>query len=131
MDGARRAHGRVAAAARYRPRATHGHRSVSTAHAGSNRTPRRALGLGLLAVATYAVLAAWSSSITPLARGPMLDGLGPVNYRWVTPPPELETTNQAPSAGRFELPLTAQGVGTQVAFTSDSQVTVVIDEGSI
>ncbi len=104
---------------------------MSTASAGSNRTPRRALGLGLLAVATYAVLAAWSSSITPLARGPMFDGLGPVNYRWVTPPPELETTNQAPSAGRFKLPLTAQGVGTQVAFTSDSQVTVVIDEGSI
>ena len=49
----------------------------------------------------------------------------------MTPPPELETTNQAPSAGRFKLPLTAQGVGTQVVFTSDSQVTVVIDEGSI
>ena len=104
---------------------------MSTAPAGANRAPRRALGLGLLAVAVYAALAAWSGSLTPLARGPLLDGLGPANYRWVTPPPELESTNQAPSAGRFRLPLTAQGVGTQVVFTSDSQVTVVIDEGSI
>jgi hypothetical protein len=100
---------------------------VSTAPAGS----KRALGLGLVAVITYAVFAAWSGSLTPLARGPLLDGLGPVNYRWVTPPPELASTNQAPSAGRFDLELSAQGVGTQVVFTSDSQVTVVIDEGSI
>ena len=104
---------------------------MSLASAGPNRAPRRALGLGLVAVATYAALAAWSGSITPLARGPLLDGTFPSDYRWVTPPPELETTNQAPSAGRFKLPLTAQGVGTQVVFTSDSQVTVVIDEGSI
>ena len=104
---------------------------MSSASAGSAQTRRRALGLGLLAVAAYAVLAAWSGSITPLARGPLLDGLGPVNYRWVAPPPELASTNEAPSAGRFELPLTAQGVGTQVVFTSDSQVTIVVDEGSI
>ena len=104
---------------------------MSTASADPDRARRRALGLGLLAVATYATLAAWSGALTPLARGPLLDGLGPANYRWVTPPPELETTNQAPSAGRFTLPLTAQGVGTQVVFTSDSQATVVIDEGSI
>jgi hypothetical protein len=104
---------------------------VNTTPAGANRALRRALGLGLIAVVAYAAFAAWSGSLTPLARGPLLDGLGPANYRWVTPPPELETTNQAPSAGRFNLELTAQGVGTEVVFTSDSQVTVVIDEGSI
>jgi hypothetical protein len=82
-------------------------------------------------VAAYVALAAWSASISPLARGPLLDGLGPVNYRWVAPPPELEATNQPPSSGRFTLPLGNQGVGTQVVFTSDSQVTVVVDEGSI
>ena len=104
---------------------------MSTARAERNPTPRRALGLGVLAVIAYAALAVWSGAITPLASGPLLDGLGPVNYRWVAPPPELESTNQAPSAGRFDLELTAQGVGTQVVFTSDSQVTVVVDEGSI
>jgi hypothetical protein len=104
---------------------------VSTARSAWNGAPSRALGLGLLAVVTYALLAAWSGAITPLARGPVLDGLGPVNYRWVAPPPELESTNQEPSAGRFDLELTARGVGTQVVFTSDSQVTIVIDAGAI
>jgi len=96
------------------------------------RDPRHlALLAGLAVVAAYAALAAWSGSLSPLARGPLLDGVGPVNYRWVAPPPELEATNQPPSSGRFRLPLGRQGVGTQVVFTSDSQVTVVIDEGSI
>jgi hypothetical protein len=106
---------------------------VSSRRAGSSasRDGRRALAVGIGIVIAYATLAAWSGSLSPLSRGPLLDGIGPVNYRWVAPPPELETTNQQPSAGRFTLPLTKQGVGTQVVFTSDSQVTVVIDEGAI
>lgn len=95
------------------------------------RAGRRAIAVGIAVTAGYVALAAWSASISPLARGPLLDGLGPVNYRWVAPPPELEATNERPSSGRFELPLGKQGVGTQVVFTSDSQVTVVIDDGSI
>jgi hypothetical protein len=99
---------------------------------GDRRDRRRpALIAGLAVVAAYAALAAWSGSLTPLARGPLLDGVFPTDYRWVAPPPELEATNQPPSSGRFRLPLGRQGVGTQVVFTSDSQVTVVIDEGSI
>lgn len=97
----------------------------------ANRDARRALICGLAVVAIYAALAAWSGSLSPLARGPLLDGLAPVNYRWVSPPPELESTNQLPGAGRFDLPLRDGGVGTQVLFTPDNQVTVVIDEGSI
>ena len=97
----------------------------------ANRDARRALIVGLVVVAGYAGLAAWSGSLSPLARGPLLDGTAPVNYRWVTPPPELGSTNQEPSSGRFDLPLQESGVGTQVLFTGDSQVTVVIDEGSI
>lgn len=92
---------------------------------------RRALISGIVFVAIYAALAAWSGSLSPLARGPLLDGLAPVNYRWVSPPPELESTNQRPSAGRYDLALRVGGVGTQVLFTPDSQFTVVIDEGSI
>ena len=98
---------------------------------GGRSERRRALAIGLGVVALYAGLAAWSGSLSPLARGPVLDGLGPVNYRWVSPPPELASTNQPPSAGRFDLPLGPGGLGTQVVFTSDSQVTVVVDEGSI
>ncbi len=90
-----------------------------------------ALVAGLAVIAAYAALAAWSGSLSPLARGPLLDGLGPLNYRWVSPPPELAATNQEPSSGRFDLPLLEGGVGTQAVFTSDSQVTVVIDDGSI
>lgn len=92
---------------------------------------RAALVAGIAVIAAYAALAAWSGSLSPLARGPLLDGLGPVNYRWVSPPPELAATNQEPSSGVFDLPLTEEGVGTQVVFTSDSQVTVVIDDGSV
>ena len=92
---------------------------------------RIALGAGALIVIAYAALAVWSGSVSPLARGPLLDGLGPTNYRWISPPPELASTNQRPSSGRFDLPLEEQGTGSQVAFTSDSQVTVVIDEGSV
>lgn len=98
---------------------------------GGRSERRRTLAIGLGVVALYAGLAAWSGSLSPLARGPMLDGLGPLNYRWVSPPPELASTNQPPSAGRFDLPLGPDGLGTQVVFTSDSQVTVVVDEGSI
>jgi hypothetical protein len=105
--------------------------SSERTQSSASRDGRRALAVGIGIVIAYAVLAAWSGSLSPLARGPLLDGLGPVNYRWVAPPPELETTNQRPSAGRFTLPLTKRGVGTQVVFTSDSQVTVVIDEGAI
>lgn len=97
----------------------------------ADRGARMALVAGVAVIVAYAALAAWSGSLSPLARGPLLDGLGPVNYRWVSPPPELAATNQEPSSGRFDLPLLEGGVGTQVVFTSDSQVTVVIDDGSI
>lgn len=99
--------------------------------ARSRREARRALVTGLIVAASYAALAAWSGSLTPLARGPLLDGVAPVNYRWVSPPPELASTNQAPGTGLFELPLREGGVGTQVLFTPDNQVTVVTDNGSI
>ncbi len=97
----------------------------------ADRGARMALVAGVAVIVAYAALAAWSGSLSPLARGPLLDGLGPLNYRWVSPPPELAATNQEPSSGRFDLPLLEGGVGTQVVFTSDSQVTVVIDDGSI
>ena len=102
-----------------------------TTRPASLSSPASAFVAGIAVIAAYAALAAWSGSLSRSARGPLLDGLGPVNYRWVSPPPELAATNQEPSSGRFDLPLLEGGVGTQVVFTSDSQVTVVIDDGSI
>jgi hypothetical protein len=99
--------------------------------AGRRGDARLALTAGLAIVLAYLGLAAWSGALSPLARSPLLDGLGPLNYRWVSPPPELASTNQPPSSGRFDLPLGEDGVGTQVVFTSDSQVTIVVDDGSI
>jgi hypothetical protein len=95
---------------------------------------RRRIGVlatGLAIAGLYAGLAALSGSLSPLARGPLLDGLGPVNYRWVAPPPELASTNQRPTGGEFSLKLTDAGVKGNVVFTSDNQVTVIIAEGSI
>jgi hypothetical protein len=94
--------------------------------------PRRwALVAGAAVVTTYVALAAWSGHLSPTARGPLLDGLGPVNYRWVAPPPELASTNQPPSSGEFSLRLGARGVEGQVVFTSDNQVTAIVETGSI
>ena len=89
----------------------------------------RALGAGLMIAGLYAALAALSGSISPLARGPLLDGLAPVNYRWVAPPPELESTNQQPTSGTFPLQLGKDGVKSKVVFTSDNQVTVIVRRG--
>jgi hypothetical protein len=93
---------------------------------------RRALASGLALVAVWAGLAAWSGHLSPLARLPLLDGLGPAApYRWVDPPPELAADNQPPSAGEFTLDLDADGVRGQVLITSDNQVTVIVADGAI
>jgi hypothetical protein len=93
---------------------------------------RRALASGLALVVVWGALAAWSGRLSPLARLPLLDGLGPAApYRWVDPPPDLASDNQPPSAGEFTLALDADGVRGQVVFTSDNQVTVIVADGAI
>jgi hypothetical protein len=92
---------------------------------------RRALLAGFGVAVVYAALAAWSGHLSPLARRPLLDGLvPPVPYRWVEPPPELATTNVAPSRQRFEVPLGAAGSETAVLTTDDAQLTIILAEGS-
>ena len=91
----------------------------------------RAIVVGSVIVATYVVLASWSGHLTPLARGPLLDGLAPTNYRWVNPPPELESTNEKPSSGEFPLQLGPKGIEGAVVFTTDNQVTVIVATDSI
>ena len=86
---------------------------------------------GVAAVAAYAGLAALSGHLSPLARGPLLDGIGPPQpYRWVSPPPDLAEDNQVPSAGVFPVPLGPGGSEAQAFVTSDDQVTVVVPEGA-
>jgi hypothetical protein len=94
-----------------------------------NRTPavrRRALAAGLAVALAYLALAALSGHLSPLARHPLLDGnIYPVQYNWVTPPPELAGTNQPPTPGDFTLKLTDRGTRPGVFTTSDAQVTLI------
>jgi hypothetical protein len=95
-------------------------------------TGRRAVLAGIVVVVAWASLAAWSGRMTPLARRPVLDGLGPpLPYRWVDPPPELAAPNLPPTPGAFTLPLGPEGVRADLLFTSDNQVNVIVDNGAI
>jgi hypothetical protein len=88
---------------------------------------RAVIVVGLVAVTVYTALAALSGHLSPLARGPLLDGLGPPQpYRWVAPPPDLASDNVPPSSGVFHVPLDADGSRPEVFVTSDNQVTVVV-----
>ena len=88
---------------------------------------RTILAAGAVVVVVYVALAGLSGSLSPLARGPLLDGIGPPQaYNWVNPPPDLAPTNQQPSSGVFHVPLDANGSRPEVFVTSDNQVTVVV-----
>lgn len=96
-----------------------------------NRRVRAGLGAAAVMVA-YVGLAMCSGALSPLARGPLLDGFGPPQaYRWVSPPPDLASTNVAPSSLSKQLPLTAQGNRGVSLVSSDSQITVVLPDGAI
>jgi len=91
----------------------------------------RALGAGLAVVLVYAATAVLSGHLSPLSRGPLLDGLAPPTaYRWVRPPPELAATNQEPTPGSFTVEFGNDGSKTAVFTTDDAQVTVILPEGS-
>jgi len=93
-------------------------------------TSRRVAGALAVGLA-YMALAALSGWISPIARRPILDGIGPVApYRWVSPPPELAVGNQPPAAGDFEIRLSREGSDPGVFITADNQVTVVVDRGA-
>ncbi|MGZ4150261.1 MAG: hypothetical protein ACXVQJ_09500 [Actinomycetota bacterium] len=87
------------------------------------------LGIGVAAV--FVALAGVSSSWSPLARRPLLDGLGPLlPYRWVAPPPQVKD-NQTPAVGRFDIPVREGRSSFQTLFTADKQVTVIFDRGAV
>jgi hypothetical protein len=93
---------------------------------------RRTLLGGLAVVVAFAVLAAISGQLSPLARAPLFDGgnlLGP--YRWVSPPPDLAATNEQPAKGSFTLAITDAGSRPSTFVTSDNQATLSFAEGAI
>jgi hypothetical protein len=86
---------------------------------------------GLLCVTAYVGLAALSGHLSPLARGPLLDGIGPPqDYRWVNPPPDLAAANQPPSSGVFPITLDPNGSRPATPVTSDNQVTLIVTQGA-
>jgi hypothetical protein len=93
---------------------------------------RRPLAWGLLVALAYASLAAVSGRLSPLARGPLLDGMTPgARYNWVDPPPELAKGNIEPSSLAYDLPIEGGGTVPDVRFTDDSQLTLVTNKGTV
>jgi hypothetical protein len=91
-----------------------------------------ALVSAAVVVVAYVGLAALSGHLSPVSRGPLLDGTGPAQpYRWVNPPPALTAANKPPSSLVGSVPLTPQGSLTTSFITSDGQVTVIVAKGSI
>ncbi|MEP7060134.1 MAG: hypothetical protein ABI828_05330 [Actinomycetota bacterium] len=83
--------------------------------------------LAAAVVALYVGLAALSGHLSPAARGPLLDGLGPAQpYRWASPPPALASTNQQPATGTFVAKFKDGGLQGRVFLTSDAQATVIV-----
>lgn len=88
----------------------------------------RRLRWGLAAAAGYLLVAAiMLSSGRPVL--PLFDGLAPVEYRWVAPPPGFEEGNQEALDGRSRVPLEEDGAIT--AFTDDGQAQISILIGDV
>jgi hypothetical protein len=88
-----------------------------------------ALATGLCVAVVYVSAAIWSGQLSPLARRPLLDGLAPPEpYRWVEPPPELASTNVAPTRQSFRIELQGTGSETTAITTDDAQVTMIFPE---
>ena len=123
MGGARRSRRDLAAGLR-----DPAHGSERVGRVVSRRTT---IVVGVLCVTAYAGLAALSGHLSPLARGPLLDGIGPPqDYRWVNPPPDLAANNQPPSSGVFPIALDPNGSRPATPVTSDNQVTVIVPQGA-
>jgi hypothetical protein len=92
---------------------------------------RRVLAAGLAIAFAYLALAGLSGHLSPLARLPLLDGIGPVApYHWVAPPPELAAGNVPPTSGTFDVTLSERGTRAGVFTTGDAQATLILTAGT-
>jgi hypothetical protein len=89
---------------------------------------RRAAAIGVAALVVYAVLAGASGTMSPLARRPLLDTTQPQPYEWVSPPPELESTNITPKPSGFSLLVRNGHVPADTLPSSDGQVILIVPE---
>ncbi|HEX6263579.1 MAG TPA: hypothetical protein VF097_12105, partial [Actinomycetota bacterium] len=82
---------------------------------------------GLAAAGAYLLVAA-----ALLAGGrpvlPLFDGLAPVEYRWVTPPPGFEQGNQQPLDGRSRAPLEEGGAITVITADGQAQISILTED---
>src|SRR5262249_40470440 len=84
------------------------------------------IGVGAAVVLAYLAAALLSSHLSPLARHPLLDGTGtPQPYRYVSPPPDLASSNQQPSSITKPVELSQAG-GSGYVFTPDGQAAVIM-----
>jgi hypothetical protein len=105
---------------------------VRSRTSGRLRGQRTAAVAGIAIVAVYVLLASVSGRLSPLARRPLLDGLGQLRpYQWVNPPPDLASTNIAPGGLTLTLPLTAKGIQGGSQSSGDKQVSLIASNGII
>lgn len=91
------------------------------------RNARAFAVIGLLSIAAALVVV---RGATGGAR-PFLDGYTPPPpYRWVSPPPNLAGSNQAPTGGTTTIGLTDGTSDPAGAFTDDGQITVSFNPGT-
>jgi hypothetical protein len=96
-------------------------------------TRRTTALVGVAVVAAYVASAAIAGHLSPLARGPLLDGgQSQQPYHWVHPPTSLASTNVAPSSATADVPLGPKGSRALPGLvTSDKQVILILAAGVI
>lgn len=93
----------------------------------TSRAGHGALWVGLVAVAIAFTVVRGAIG----AARPFFDGYTPPPpYRWVSPPPNLASTNQHPTGGETIIPLTDGASDAAGAFTDDGQITISLNPGT-
>jgi hypothetical protein len=97
------------------------------------RHPRYTVGaVGAAVALLYLAGAGWSGHLSPFARRPLDDGIGPPPaYRWVKPPAALAASNQPALSGIASITFANGKSQAGVFRTDDSQIVVVILGGAI
>lgn len=82
---------------------------------------------GVVAAGAYLVVAALLlMSGRPVL--PLFDGLVPLDYRWVDPPPGFEEGNEEPLDGRSRVPLDEEGAITVITDDGQAQMSILTED---